>query len=306
MKKFLIKTLIIFFIIIIIFNNAYAASIVVTEESLKNAWKEISKELNPSGDNAPTMTINKEKKTIIFSSAEETYTVNYDLTDKPTFSTDVTLDLNMDYKKLSDEYESFAGPLLSYVLVCRIAGIDAVDSIFYFESCMLDTMNKISDTFSTLSETSIEDLENQDDVVYEDDTFKYIFKIIPETDTKFKYEMIIEMNPEGDFSVMKGASDEFVKSMEELSNSILEASKKVVEESTQATKELADKANNARSSANALTSTSTTSNKVINKLPQTGRLLTLKDSLYALIFLSFIAIFILLFSDYRYKNINRK
>lgn len=154
------KTLIIFllsiFMIVNIASICYATSIPVTEESLKEAFEKFV----ASQNNNQNYEISVEDKIITIKVDDKSYTLNYDLTDKPTFSYEVEVKQQMSYNEFKEKTEMLTLPIVGYLAVANIQGVDYEDSTAYM------AINLLKTAFSGISS---ENANNQYIVISEED-----------------------------------------------------------------------------------------------------------------------------------------
>ena len=128
MKKIIVNILTILTIIIFGFNTSYGAWTEVTEEKFKNAVENIDSNLL-NGNEKISVSNNK----IILKSEKTTFETNYELSNEIVFSSEVEIKQGMSY----DEYSNITsgmlvGPMVGYMAVSNIQGVDNKDSGAYF------------------------------------------------------------------------------------------------------------------------------------------------------------------------------
>ena len=180
MKK--IKCIFLLFLIIIMtFSftiNSYAGGVKVTEENLKASFEKIVK----TEDNKDVK-IKIENNVITIESDDEIYKLDYDITGKPTFTCVANIKNGMSYEEYKNETDKLlAGPMLAYMAVADIQGIDSDKSMEYFLLTVLSSMfsnltpedsnyilvTEISEGMEITSETS--------EVIYASEFDKYVME----------------------------------------------------------------------------------------------------------------------------------
>ena len=88
----------------------------------------------------------------------ETYKLNYDLTDKPTFVLEIPIEQGMSYDKFMQETSNLTFlPMLGYVAVANIQGVESKDAGAYFLMLILGTVLS-SPTSGENSYTIVDDI----------------------------------------------------------------------------------------------------------------------------------------------------
>lgn len=237
LKHIFIVFLISVFMIINIFSICYATSVAVTNENLKTAFEKFVS----SDNNDKHYKISMENKVITITSDDGNYTLNYDLTNQPTFSYEVTVKQGMSYTEFQETTGNLSVPMLGYLAVANIQGVEYEDSVAYF------AMNLLQSAFSGLSSANanssymivsdgvtVESTGNQK-VIKESEFGNYVMEYVNSiygekasykdsegfntfewtterkdiTNTSCKLVSTITVNLDSDFSQMKG----FAKSM---------------------------------------------------------------------------------------------
>ena len=289
MKKVLIISFLIFAILISFLGSTYAA-ITVTEETLENSFaKFIAESENNSDstgmtDDLSTMSIDKDAKQITFTDGEYTYVINYDLSDKPTFTVDLSFTNEMSKEECETENSKPTILMITFMLVSDIAGIEFKDSMLYafskiFEVYSSDTTSSAEFTNAIDYAKSIYDNINE---TFTDDLFTWTHTKISETSDEYNVQSTIIINNDADFSIMNGYAD---KTFGGITNSI--------------TNSLQNYTSTLQQSVDNITETS-------NKLPQTGNFFDLKDALYLICITSSIVLIFIVFKSVKYRNIKTK
>ena len=290
MKKILIFFIVILFCICCTYTSCYAAT-TVTKKNLEEALKKVienddSKENFKVNSNSNIAIDDSEIKVVV--DGEESI-VKYDLSNKPTFTSEVKLKNGMSYEEFEKEDEKLTSNILGYIAVSNIQGVKVEDSILYFVGTYLKdaltsgNTNKYiimeensGVTSSVEGSTIIKKSEFPDNVMkyvnslyskekmsFNDkdkyNTFEWTIEKKDVTDDSCTLVSTIKVNLDGKFSKIKGLSDN-------LGNEV----KNYIEDSS--------------------------------KLPQTGKEIELVDVLYCLIGVSIISMIVLIFIGYRYKK----
>lgn len=190
------KVIISFLFAIIIFVSSFsnicnAASVKVTKENLTKAFEE----LVSSDINEDNMDILVEDDVIKITVDNESYNIDYDLTDKPTFSLEIPIEKGMSYEDFKKKTENLGAPIIGYAAVANIQGTGIEDAMAYL---MFSYMENISGSYSTEdSYVIVDDLNLQEGVTLEktddpktiytsefgDKVMEYVNALYPETQT---------------------------------------------------------------------------------------------------------------------------
>ena len=290
------KKLLTVFIIIILFmtylNTICYAKTAVTKKNLQESFKKIiqnkESEDNFKIDSNTKITVD-DNKIIVAIDGEESI-VKYDLSNKPTFTSEIKVKNGMNYEEFEKEEEKLTSNILGYIAVSNIKGVKVEDSILYFVGTYLkdalasENTNKYivmeenpEVTVSTEGKTIIKKSEFPDNVIkyvnslyskekmsFNDkdkyNTFEWTIEKKDVTDDSCTLISTIKVNLNGKFSKIKGLLDN-------LGNEV----KNYIEDSS--------------------------------KLPQTGKTIELVDILYFLIGISVISIIALIIMQYKYKKV---
>jgi len=241
MKKVLIISFLIFTILISFFSTSYA-TITITDESLETSYQEILKEVDlKSLLEITSLTIDKTNKQIKIIIKNVEYVVNYNLSDKPTFSIDTIIDNTTTYDKWENEQQTqlLSIPAVLYAIVANLNGIPASDSLNYFTMQIFFSSLDNSEQSSNSGYTIIKPGENilstntatnvilstdfpkyavdiaantyASEVSYSDadenNTFKYATSIKEKTEDKCVLQSVLTINLDGNFSDIKGYSE---------------------------------------------------------------------------------------------------
>ena len=237
-KKFFIKCLCIFFICIFLYTTmSYATWVTVTDENLEQALEKFETSDSDTGNYEITVSNN-----IINITADNvTYELNYDLTDAPTFWVETsTIEQGMTYEDFQAETEKLVLPMIGYIAVANVQGIEIEDGMLYFMMSYLgnamgsssgensyiivDDTNSSGGEISTDGKNVIYVSEFGDRVMeyvnslYENgnsisdsnqfDTYTMTVEKEDSTDTSCKLVSTLTVNMDADFSQLAGYSDQ--------------------------------------------------------------------------------------------------
>ena len=136
LKKILITILILVFIFIKFSTICLASSTLVTDENLKEALQKFtSSEANE--DNYNIIVSNND---IILSANNETYTLKYDLSNKPTFSFEIPIEKGMSYDDFRKQTDNRMLPMVGYIAVANIQGVAFEDASAYVLSSYMENI----------------------------------------------------------------------------------------------------------------------------------------------------------------------
>lgn len=153
-KNIFIIFLLSIFMIMSISSMTYAVSVKVTDENLKSALQKFVS----SSDNDKNYKITVENNQIKITSDDGNYTLNYDLTNKPTFTYETEVKQGMSYKDFQEKTGGSSSTMLGYVAVANIQGVEYEDSVAYFAMCLL------ASAFSSMSSSNT----NNSYIIYDD------------------------------------------------------------------------------------------------------------------------------------------
>lgn len=220
-----------------IVSNTYAKAVEVTNENLKNAFEKFIA-LNTTEEKYD---ITVSDKSITVEADGEKYTINYTLKETPTFSFDISIKKGMTYEEFKTQVESAVLPIMGYVTVANIQGIEFDDSISYFTSSLMRGVLTGAIPLSTFeSYTIVDDLngkevEKTDDpkVIYTSEFGDKVMEIVNDvfkkdisvTDSQVantytwnvkkqdatadacKIVSTLSVNTNGDFAILEGYAD---------------------------------------------------------------------------------------------------
>lgn len=141
MKKYkrIIVIIMVILILLLLTNFCYAKPIEVTEEKLRESFKELEK-------NNKDYKINVNERQISFNSDKDTYNVEYDLNKEPTFSTTISVKKGMSYEDFKKLIGSLYFPIFGYTAVANIQGETLENTATYISIQLLS--NALSNGFT--------------------------------------------------------------------------------------------------------------------------------------------------------------
>ena len=282
------KCLYLFFVLVILCTNiCYATVVTVTDENLKEALQKFSSsELNKKNYN-----ITVSNNSIIMSANNETYTLKYDLSNKPTFTFEIPIEKGMSYDDFKKQTDKMMLPMVGYIAVANIQGVAVEDASAYLAFAFLgNALNALNGSFSVDTSNSymiIDDTikSNNPNAIkiseFGERVMEYVNVLYPETlsfsDTEGinSYTITVEKKDTTETScklvstLSVNLDADFSKSGNFVMNNIEEIKEKVKQESNK--------------------TTPTDNTEVSPKLPQTGSNNTI---LFIIIALAVLAIFI--------------
>lgn len=123
------KCLYLFLVLVILCTNiCYATVVTVTDENLKDALQKFSS----SEANEENYNITVSNNSIIMSANNETYTLKYDLSNKPTFIFEIPIEKGMSYDDFKKQTDNLMLPMVGYIAVANIQGVAVEDASAYF------------------------------------------------------------------------------------------------------------------------------------------------------------------------------
>ena len=145
MKKFkrnICTTIILIILLITMCIPSYASNLEVNKEKLKNAFETIFTENTEDGLKIEEGAAFKQitDSTIEFELDGKTAIINYEMVDnKAIFRNTVNITEGMSYDKYEEETANLSMPLMGYVAVANIAGVELEDSLTYMLLSMLES-----------------------------------------------------------------------------------------------------------------------------------------------------------------------
>lgn len=241
LKKFFSSWLALLLILVFICTNrCYAITSEVTEKNLGETFEKFIS----SNSNKENYKISVTNNTINIIEDDETYILYYDLTNKPSFSLEIPIQKGMSYDEFRKKTDNFMLPMLSYIAVANIQGVDFEDSSAYF--LMSYTGNALNGSWSSENSYVIVDDTNMSDGVtidkdendtktiyvsefgervmeyvndiYKDkqiikdsfegiNSYEFIIEKKEETNTSCKLVSTLNVNLDADFSKLNGYAD---------------------------------------------------------------------------------------------------
>ena len=127
-RKILLVVLIIL-LLNTLFFNCYATFVTVTKENLNTSLQK----LTTTDENYINDKITVSDKVITLTTDGENYSINYDLTtNNPTFSIEALIEKGMSYADFEEQVDNLLLPMLGYIAVANIQGIEFEDAAKYF------------------------------------------------------------------------------------------------------------------------------------------------------------------------------
>lgn len=111
-----------------LFSNCYATVVSVTKEKLNASLQEFV--LSSANENNYKCTISDNIITITVDG--KSYTLNYNLTEKPKFTIEIPIEKGMDYKDFKAQTDNLMLPMIGYAAVANIQGVEFEDASAYF------------------------------------------------------------------------------------------------------------------------------------------------------------------------------
>ena len=130
MQKIKKITLLILSILLInvLFINCYATAVTVTKENLNASLQKFVS----SSENDKDYKINVSDDIITIVSDGKNYNLNYELTEKPKFTFEVPIEKGMSYKEFEEQTGKMTLPMIGYIAVANIQGVEIDDASTYF------------------------------------------------------------------------------------------------------------------------------------------------------------------------------
>ena len=243
-KKILLTIIFFIYTFFSICNLSYANTKKITKEDLSNSLEKFS---NSEYNSLKISNISIEDNVINFMMDNEKYSLNYDLTDKPTFSTECIIEKGMTYEEFNNKIDNLSVVLLGYVAIADIHGANIKDACIYFPLSLLGNLaNSSSSTNnfytiiddSTLLEGATVEKTDDPQVIYtsefENRIMEYVNKIYDKkqvlsdesginsylltiektdtTDTSCKIKYTLSIKNDADFSKIAGITDQIADS----------------------------------------------------------------------------------------------
>lgn len=142
-----------------LFSNCYATAITVTKENLNASLQEFAS----SDANKNNYKITVSDNTITVVDDGKNYTLNYNLAEKPKFTLEIPIEKGMSYKDFKDQTDNLILPMIGYVAVANIQGVEFEDASTYFLMSYLE--NVLNGSWSSENSYVIIDDTNMSDGV---------------------------------------------------------------------------------------------------------------------------------------------
>lgn len=142
-----------------LFINCYATAVAVTKENLNTSLQK----LVTSDTNENNYKIAVSDNIITITADGKNYTLNYDLTEKPTFSLEIPIEQGMSYTDFKEQTDNLILPMVGYIAVANIQGVEFEDVSAYFLMSYLG--NALNDSWSSENSYVIFDDTNMSDGV---------------------------------------------------------------------------------------------------------------------------------------------
>ncbi len=111
-----------------LFINCYATAITVTKENLNASLQEFVS----SGANENNYKITVSDNIITIAVDGKSYTLNYNLAEKPKFTLEIPIEKGMSYKDFKAQTDNLILPMIGYIAVAKIQGVEFEDANAYF------------------------------------------------------------------------------------------------------------------------------------------------------------------------------
>lgn len=149
LKKYFIKCLYLFWVLVFLCTNiCYATVVAVTDENLKESLQKFV--LSEANEENYNITVSNNVITVI--ADNESYTLNYDLSNKPTFTFEIPIEKGMNYDDFKKQTDNLMLPMVGYIAVANIQGVAIEDASAYFLFSYLG--NALNGSFSFDSSNS--------------------------------------------------------------------------------------------------------------------------------------------------------
>ncbi len=156
--KYVLSFILIFVFIAFSFSNICYA-VAVTDENLNFALQKFVS----SDTNENNYKITVSDNVIKITADGKSYTLNYDLTDKPTFTFEIPIEQGMSYANFKEQTDNLILPMIGYIAVANIQGVEFEDSSAYFLMSYLG--NALNGSWSSENSYVIIDDTNMSDGV---------------------------------------------------------------------------------------------------------------------------------------------
>ena len=250
LKKICIMFIFFIFTIFSIFSKSYATSVKVTDENLKSSLQNFAS----SDDNDQKYNITVENGQIKIALDKANYTLNYDLTNKPTFTYETEITQGMSYNDFKVKTDGSSSTMIAYAAVANIQGVEYEDSLAYFAMSLLEkafsdtSSNNLSNAYVIVDDTqdgvTLEKDPNDTKTIYvsefENKVMEYVNSMYAEkqtikdtdgfntyemtterkdvTDTSCKLVTTLSVDTDADFSKIKGYAEQLGNSSTDKDN----------------------------------------------------------------------------------------
>ena len=174
-KYFFVICLIFCFIFINFLSVSYGFSTPVTKENLNTSLQNFA----TSEYNTDKYQITVQDNEIQVKTEQGNYTLNYDLTGKPTFSISVPISQGISYKEFNMKTDSLYLPMLGYIGVANTQGVSFEDAPVYFELCLLESLFSNSSSETTqyiIASDGTNVTSSTSNVIYESDFGNHVIE----------------------------------------------------------------------------------------------------------------------------------
>ncbi len=124
----IVVVILIIFLLNILLCSCYATSVTVTKENLNTSLQKFVS----SDTNDKNYKITVSDKVITITADGKNYTLNYDLANKPTFSLEIPIQKGMSYGNFKEHTDNIILPMIGYIAVANIQGVEFEDASAYF------------------------------------------------------------------------------------------------------------------------------------------------------------------------------
>ena len=165
-KHVFIILLLLILVMINISSMSYATAVTVTDSNLNTALQKFVS----SDSNKDNYKISVSNNIITITSDKGTYTLNYDLSGKPTFIYEANISQGMSYADFEKKTDNLSIVMLGYLAVANIQGVEYEDSAAYFAKNLLQAaFSRLSSANTSNSYTIYDDTNMSDGVTIEKD-----------------------------------------------------------------------------------------------------------------------------------------
>jgi len=203
-------TIILTILFVLVSTYSYAAEI--TKESLTKFFEDFVEKETAEGDLEGNIEVTGNE--IIITSEELEHKMEYDLTDKPTFSIDMLFENGMTYDECTEEASKVSTTLFGFMAVAGINGADATDAMMHGMLAIMGKAFEQSDEETTITEENFVNAIDYAEKAYSkdieivDDFFILTIKKAELKDKEYIVKTELVVNSEKDFSVLSSKTDE--------------------------------------------------------------------------------------------------